>query len=300
MKKFVLSNGVDIPQLGYGSAIVLTYMYGDYSRKTIIKYWMKNFIKNRTQYRKDIGIGRVLNSVEQEILIDTSRAYGGSEFAIGKAIKSKGRDKFFIVTKLCNGDQYNHSVMEGFEKSLEQLGVDYVDLYLMHWPVEGEYINSWKEMEKIYQSGRARAIGVCNCNIRHLEEIKKKADVIPMVNQFECHPLFTQEKLCNYCKENNIQIMAYTSTGRMDERLNKTVIPVIAEKYNKTSAQIIIKWHIQKGIIPLVNTSNVKHLKDNFNIWDFNLTQEEIEKISAVNINSRLRYDPENCDFRQL
>ena len=123
---------------------------------------------------------------------------------------------------------------------------------------------------------------------------------MPMVNQFECHPLFTQENLRKYCKDNNIQVMAYTATARMDERLNKTIIPKLAEKYNKTMAQIIIRWHIQVENIPLVNTSSVKHIKENFDVWDFKLTQEEVDKISAVNINSRLRYDPENCDFTQL
>ena len=300
MEEFTLCNNLKIPKIGYGSAIVLTYMYGSYTKKTIIKYWIRNFIKNKKQYQKDKGIKKVLNSINGKILIDTSRAYGGSEYAIGKAIEKSGRENFFVVTKLCNADQFNHSVQEGFNNSLEQLGIDYVNLYLMHWPVEGEYIESWKEMERIYKSGRAKAIGVCNCNICHLEEIKKCADIMPMVNQFECHPLFTQENLRKYCKDNNIQVMAYTATARMDERLNKTIIPKLAEKYNKTMAQIIIRWHIQVENIPLVNTSSVKHIKENFDVWDFKLTQEEVDKISAVNINSRLRYDPENCDFTQL
>lgn len=184
--------------------------------------------------------------------------------------------------------------------SLKNLDTDYVDLYLMHWPVEGKYIKSWKIMERLYEKGLAKAIGVCNCNIHHLEELRKQAKIMPMVNQFECHPLFTQNELREYCKENNIQVMAYTPTARMDERLFKTVLSKIAKKYSKTVAQIIIKWHIQIGNIPIVNTSNLEHLRQNYNVFDFELTQQEVYEITKININSRLRYDPDNCDFRQL
>ncbi len=121
-----------------------------------------------------------------------------------------------------------------------------------------------------------------------------------MVNQFECHPLFTQNELRDYCKENGIQVMAYTPTGRMDERLSKTVIPKLAEKYGKSMAQIIIRWHIQLGNIPIVNTTSKKHFDENYDVFDFQLLPEEVEAITAANINSRLRYDPDNCDFRQL
>ena len=295
-----LNNGLVIPRIGYGSAIVLKYMWGNYTYKTIIKYWIKNFLTNHNQFVQDRALSKILNiDLPGKMLIDTSRAYAGSENVIGKKISQK-RNKYFITTKLCNTDQYNHSVEQGFKESLKRLGTDYVDLYLMHWPVEGEYIESWKIMEKIYKAGLVKAIGVCNCNVHHLEKIRENAEIMPMVNQFECHPLFTQCDLRNYCKDNNIQVMAYTPTARMDQRLYNTSLPVIAKKYNKSVAQIIIRWHMQIGNIPIINTSSVQHFKENYNVFDFELTEEEINLINNININSRLRYDPDNCDFRQL
>lgn len=298
--KIILNNGIAIPNIGYGSAIVLKYMWGNYTYKTIIKYWIKNFFKDRKQFVQDRALQKILDiDLKEQMLIDTSRAYAGSENVIGKKINKK-RSEYFITTKLCNKDQYNNSVEQGFKESLRRLGTDYVDLYLMHWPVEGEFIESWKIMEKIYNQGLAKAIGVCNCNIHHLEKIKDNSEIMPMVNQFECHPLFTQSELRNYCKENKIQVMAYTPTARMDQRLYNTVLPDIAKKYNKSIAQIIIHWHMQIGNIPIVNTSSVKHLKENYDVFDFELTKEEISLINNININSRLRYDPDNCDFRKL
>ncbi len=302
MEKVKLSNGLEIPKIGYGSAIVLTYMYGSTGKAGIAKYWVRNWLKNRSQYRKDKALKNVVNVAMKNgtTLIDTSRAYAGSEYILGKTLKNYPRDQYQICTKLCNGDQMSGNIRQSLESSLKTLQVDYVDLYLMHWPVTETFLDSWKQMEELYKSGLCKAIGVCNCNIHHLEEIKKVAEIMPMVNQIECHPLFTQDELRAYCDENNIQVMAYTPTARMDDRLRKTVLPVIAKKYHKTVAQIILRWHTQIGNVPIVNTSNAQHLMDNFNVFDFTLTEEEIKSITAININSRLRYDPDNCDFSQL
>lgn len=233
-------------------------------------------------------------------IFDTSRAYGASEYTLGKSLKKYPREKYYIVTKLCNTAQYQNKVRESCLESLKELDMDYIDLYLMHWPVEGHYIDAWKEMEKLYKEGLVKSIGVCNFNIHHFEELKKHASIMPMVNQIECHPLFTQTELREYCNKNNIKIMAYTSTARMDERLKKTVLVPIAKKYNKTIAQIILRWHQQIGNIPIFNSTNKKHMIENIKINDFKLTDDEIENINSININSRLRYDPDNCDFKQL
>ena len=178
--------------------------------------------------------------------------------------------------------------------------MEYVDLYLMHWPVTGKFIDSWKEMEKLYKEGKCKAIGVCNFNIHHFEELKKHAEIMPMVNEIECHPLFTQNEIREYCKENDIQVMAYTSTARMDRRFSNTCLKDIANKYMKNEAQVILKWHQQIGNIPIVNSSNKDHMLANIQINDFILSDEDIIKINNMNINSRLRYDPDNCDFTKL
>lgn len=302
-EKIVLSNGVEIPRIGYGAPIVLTYLYNPKVRPLkVAKYWIGNALKRNRQYKLDTSIGPILNKLSSVgcHLIDTSRAYAGSERCIGNMLKNEKREDYFIVTKLCNHDQINGNIREALLTSLSELQTDYVDLYLMHWPVTDTFLNAWKEMEKLYKEGYCRAIGVSNCNIHHLEALQTIAEIKPMVNQIECHPLFTQNELRDYCKKNGIQVMAYTPTARMDERLKKTVLVEIAKQHKKSMAQVILRWHIQLGNIPIVNTANIAHLKENYDIFDFELNADEMNQISAININSRLRYDPDNCDFTKL
>ena len=301
MTKQILNNGNEIPNIGYGSIIVSMNTKNYF---TILKSIAKKILTfNFESIRKEYMLYKIVKfagrTSSKKILIDTSRAYGASEYIIGKAIK-KNREKYYIVTKLCNKDQEKGNIKEALQESLKQLGIKKVDLYLMHWPVTGKFLISWKQMEECYKEGLCDAIGVCNCNIHHLEDIKRIATVQPMVNQIECHPLFTQEKLREYCNTNNIKVMAYTATARMDERLKKTCLVKIAQKYNKTIPAIILRWHIQIKNIPIFNTSKLKNYENNMDIFDFELTQKEIEDISKININSRLRYDPDNCDFSQL
>lgn len=301
MEYIELSNSLKIPNIAYGTPII--NINTENSMKMIKSYVGKILKSNFFEIKKSKQLIKLLNEMDKnnEIsLIDTSKAYGASEYIIGKKLNKSDRSKYFIVTKLANADQYKGNVEEALRNSLKQLKTDYVDAYLMHWPVTETFLKSWKEMEKCYEKGLCKAIGVCNCNIHHLEEIKKIAKIKPMINQIECHPLFTQNEIRNYCKKENIVIMAYTSTARMDDRLKNTCILDLAKKYNKTMAQIILKWHIQIGNIPIFNTGNIKHYKENIDIYNFKLTDEEIQKINSVNINSRLRYDPDNCDFKKL
>lgn len=301
---FVLSNGVEIPKLCYGCGITWLNRNTRFSENPLytLAYMLNNTLRNRKQLKLDLAVRKVTKSAMKNgcHMFDTSRAYAGSEYALGNYLKHYNRSEYFMVTKLSNHYQYKGDVRACLEKSLHDLKMDYVDLYLMHWPVKDKFVDSWKQMETLYDDGLCRAIGVCNCNIHHLETLEKHSSIIPMVNQFECHPLFTQNELRHYCSEKNIQVMAYTSTGRMDGRLMSTALPSISNKYNKTIAQVILRWHQQIGNIPVVNTTNPKHLLDNININDFSLSFEDVERILNININSRLRYDPDNCDFRRL
>lgn len=301
-KSFKLSNGVIIPKLCFGSGIVHTYRHDNESFLGYAKYKLKTRIKNRKQYRLDSNFNRNISICMENGLnmFDTSKAYGDGEHELGRALKKYRRDDYFIVTKASNYDQYNGDIRKALEDSLKALDMKYVDLYLLHWPVSDIWISSWLQLEKLYKEGLCRAIGVCNCNIHHIEELKKYAQVIPMVNEFECHPLFTQNELRDYCKANKIQVMAYTATARMDERIYKTKLVPIAKKYGKSIPQVMLKWHQQIGNIPIFNSGDPEHVKCNSMIDDFSLMQDELQKITAININSRLRYDPDNCDFRQL
>lgn len=303
MKDIVLCNDVIMPDVCFGTGITNIYSTGIKRKAKIAKNKIKVILnKDKKNALMNINLSKIVDISMQHgcKCFDTSRAYGASELVLGNTLNKYPRESYFLVTKLCNTDQYNGSVREGLENSLKALKTDYVDLYLMHWPVEGHFIDSWKEMEKLYSEGKCKAIGVCNFNIHHLEELKLYATIMPMVNEVECHPLFTQNELREYCNNCGIQIMAYTSTARMDERLRKTCLLPIAQKYNKTLAQIILRWHQQIGNIPIVNSSNIEHMIANLDINDFSLTESEIEQIMGININSRLRYDPDNCDFKQL
>jgi diketogulonate reductase-like aldo/keto reductase len=172
---------------------------------------------------------------------------------------------------------------------------------MFHWPVTGVYLDTWKQMEQLYKEGYCKSIGVANCHQHHLEEIFSIAEVIPLVNQFEIHPLFTQKPLIEFCKSRGIAVEAYTPIARFDDRLIRlSVLNAIARKYNKTAVQIVLRWHIQNGVIPVVRSLNKKRQLENISVFDFELTEEDMHKIDSFNINARLRYDPDNCDFSIL
>ena len=296
--KILLSNGYEIEKIGYGSSIITNDLKGIKSKLREGKI----YLRNKKQHRMNVGLSKCLDGCMKSgiNMFDTSRAYGKSEKVIGDTLKKYKREEYKIITKLCNADQYKGDIRRAFETSLKTLNLEYIDVYLMHWPVTDCFVSSWKEIEKIYEEKLCKAIGVCNFDINHFEQLSGHSNYAPMINQIECHPLFTQEKNREYCMDNKIQVMAYTPTARMDERLKKTVLVPIGEKYGKSIAQVILRWHTQIGNIPIVNTNNVKHATENIQIYDFELTNEEIEMINKININSRLRYDPNNCDFRQL
>lgn len=263
------------------------------------------------QYQQRILKPRLENKLAETIsqairmgyrLIDTSAAYH-NEAAIGKGIRKSGvpREDLFITTRVTNWQQTNNKVREGLMQSLKQLGLDYVDLYQFHWPVTGYYLDTWKEIEQLYKEGYVKTIGVANCHQHHLEEIFKICEIPPMVNEVEVHPLFSQKPLIEYCVSKGIRVEAYTPLARNDERLRRNrVLLGLAEKYHKTPLQIILRWHIENGVIPIPRSTNMGRLHQNIDVFDFRLTQEEVESIDRININSRLRYDPDNCDFSLL
>ena len=179
--------------------------------------------------------------------------------------------------------------------------LEYVDLLQFHWPVTGLYLDTWREMETLYEEGYVKHLGVANCHQHHLEELFKVCQYRPEIGQFEIHPLFSQKPLIQYYKDNGIIVEAYTPIARYDDRLVRLpLMKRLEKKYKKSFVQIILRWHIQNGVIPLIRSMNVEHIRSNFNIFDFELDAEDMAAIDRININSRLRYDPDNCDFSIL
>jgi diketogulonate reductase-like aldo/keto reductase len=281
-----LSNDVKIPAIGNGPGIL---RYPEH-------FWQKRSAE-RTYIR---GVIRGFRA--GFTLLDFSAAYG-NEHLIGRAIGKSGfrREDLFLTTRISNRQQRQGNIRQEFFRTLEYYKTNYVDLYMFHWPVTGVYTDTWKQMEELYKEGRCKAIGVANCHQHHLEAIFKIAEIIPQVNQFEVHPLFTQKPLIAYCKSRGITVEAYTPIARFDDRLVRLpALKAIAEKYHKTAVQVVLRWHIQNGVIPVVRSMNKERQKENISIFDFELTENEVKIIDGFNINSRLRYDPDNCDFSIL
>ncbi|WP_417900923.1 aldo/keto reductase [Bacillus haimaensis] len=229
--------------------------------------------------------------------IDTAAIYK-NEDGVGKAIKEAGvpREELFITTKVWNADQGYESTLAAFEASMEKLGLEYLDLYLVHWPVKGKYVDTWRALEKLYADGKVRAIGVSNFHIHHLQDILNVAEVKPMVNQVEYHPKLSQVELLNFCKENGIQMEAW-SPLMQGELLQNEVLMELAEKYNKSVAQIILRWDLQNGVVTIPKSVKEHRIKENADIFDFEITDEDMQKIHALNENKRVGPDPDNFDF---
>ena len=305
MQYRILSNGYKIPNICFGTDIVDYKVTFTERAKQKTKFALKSVLRKDTRkYKKDTGIiNCTFHSMENGCnFFDTSRAYDGAECMLREGLKGKKRESYYICTKLNNRAQLQEIPAKiVLKESMKQLGVNYIDLYLLHWPVEGKYLGYWKQLEEIYKSGLVRAIGVSNCKIHHLEEIKKVAEIMPMVDEVELHPLLSEMDFRNYCKDNNIQIKAYTSTARLDFRLKASKrMEQVCKETGKSLSQVILRWHIQNGIIPIFNTSTLQHFKDNMNVFDFVLSDTQMKIIDSMNINSRTRYDSDNCEWDRL
>ncbi len=227
-------------------------------------------------------------------LIDTASVYKNEE-NVGRGIMKCGvpRKDLFITTKVWNTAQRLGDIQGAFERSLDRLKLDYVDLYLIHWPVPGCYLSTWKELEEIQKSGRALSIGVSNFEIRHLEELAKVSDVVPAVNQIECHPLCYPKELIEYCQDRGIQVQAYAPLAR-GAYLDNDVLCVLGTKYGRTPAQIGLRWAVQKGISVIPKSSNPERIISNGNIFDFVIEQEDMDILDTLNENYHSSSIPED------
>lgn len=229
-------------------------------------------------------------------LIDTARIYG-NENGVGKAIRQSAlpRSEIFVTTKLWNASQGYKRAHRAFDNSLKRLGLDYVDLYLIHWPVSGKRLESWRALEEIYASGRARAIGVSNFTARHLEELAEHSSITPAVNQVEFHPFLykDQEELLRYCKQHKIIVEAYSPLAHA-HRLQDPTLADIAKKYQQSSAQILLRWAIQHGTVPLPKSTHPERIHENLDIFNFELSDQDMKTINELSDGTRTCWNPEN------
>ena len=306
MEYFTLSNNAKIPVIGFGPGS-MGYVPNKRpeGKKNIFLRAYNKFIGRRLNNR--LMRKNYVNAVTSAItngfrLIDFSAAYGDGKL-ISEAIKFSGvkRDDLILTTRVSNGAQFNGRVEEEFFAQLKNFRVDYVDILMFHWPVTDYYTKTWLKMIELHDKGYCKILGVANCHAHHLNELEKISGVLPLIDQFEVSPLFTQKELINFCKSKNIQVESYTPLARFDDRLMRLpVLKEIANKYSRTVTQIILRWHVQNGLIPVVRTLSERHQQEDLNIFGFELTSDELAAIDAININARVRYDPDNCDFRIL
>jgi methylglyoxal/glyoxal reductase len=233
--------------------------------------------------------------------IDTAAIYGNEEGvgqAIHEAMTEYGikRDELFITSKVWNSDLGYESTIAAYKTSLSKLGLDYLDLYLIHWPVEGKYKDAWRALETLYKEGKVKAIGVSNFQVHHLEDVMKDAEIKPMVNQVEYHPRLTQQEVKTFCDNNGIQFEAW-SPLMQGQLLDNPVLQELANKYNKSVAQVILRWDLQNGVITIPKSTKEQRIIENANLFDFELTKEDMKQINNLNQNHRVGPDPDNIDF---
>ncbi|MFD1850835.1 aldo/keto reductase [Oceanobacillus bengalensis] len=274
MQNIILNNGLSMPQLGFG-------------------VWKVPDDEATPAVKKALEVGYRS--------IDTAMIYG-NEVGVGKAIADSGipREELFITTKVWNSDHGYDNTLKAFDTSLEKLGLDYVDLYLIHWPAPkyDQYVETYKALEKLYKDGRVKAIGVCNFDTEHLERLLNECEVVPVVNQVECHPYLQQKELKHFCLEHNIIVEAYSPLMNGNDVLHDEVIKGIAGKHKKSAAQVILRWHLQSGVIVIPKSVTPSRMEENLNVFDFELSNEEMDKIAALDRNMRNNSLPSEMNRR--
>ncbi|WP_347551732.1 aldo/keto reductase [Pseudalkalibacillus hwajinpoensis] len=229
--------------------------------------------------------------------IDTAAIYGNEQW-VGQAIKESGvvREELFITSKVWNADQGYNETIQAFETSLEKLGLEYLDLYLIHWPVEGEYVDTWKAIEYLYNEGKIKAIGVSNFQIHHLETLFKEGTVKPVVNQVELHPKLNQKALRDFAATYDIKIEAWAPLMQ-GELFKNSALNELATKHNKSVAQIVLRWHLQNDVIIIPKSTKENRIQENVDLFDFELSLEDMKRINNLNEDHRVGPNPDSFDF---
>lgn len=247
----------------------------------------------------DLKAGSIAMGLEAGYrLLDTAWQYR-NEAEVGKAIRDSkiDREQVFVTTKLWTDDIRKDRVREEFEESLKNLQLDYIDLYLIHWPATG-FERAWEIMADLKEEGKIKAIGVSNFNEHHFEELKRVSDIVPVINQVESHPYFHNDELISYCRNLNICVQAWCPLGGSYSRLKENdLFGELANQYHKTAAQIILRWHLQRDMMIIPRSSNEKRLKENLEVFDFTLSDSDMQRIDSLNTSRRMGANPDTFQF---
>ena len=269
MDYVTLNNGIKMPMLGFGT------------------YQIKDPVECERAVRDAIDVGYRL--------IDTAASYGNEE-AVGKAVRESGvpREELFVTTKLWISDASYEGAKRGFTASMERLGLDYLDLYLIHQPL-GDYYGAWRAMTELYREGKIRSIGVCSFYPDRLADLIAFNEVAPAVNQVECNIFFQQEKAQTYMKSKGVQMQSWApfAEGHNDLFHNPT-LTAIGEKYGKSVAQVVLRWQLQRGIVCIPKSTRRERMEQNFNVFDFTLSQKDMDAIGALDTGISSFFDHRN------
>jgi methylglyoxal/glyoxal reductase len=275
VKSITLNNNIKMPELGYGV------------------------------FRVDDG-PKLARAVQSAIKmgyrsIDTAAIYGNEE-SVGKGINEAieaglvTREELFVTSKVWNDGLSYDETIAAYEESLRKMGLDYLDLYLIHWPGKDKYMESWKALESLYKDGRIKAIGVSNFQVHHLEHLLEGAEITPVINQIEFHPKLIQTEVRDFCRKHNIQVEAWSPLMNAELLSNET-IKGIAQSHGKSPAQVILRWDLQHGVITIPKSMTESRIQENISIYDFELTSEQMEQLDALNEDFRSGPDPDEFDF---
>lgn len=270
-----LNNGVTLPQVGLG-------------------VW---------QAREGAEVERAVQTALEAgyRLIDTAAIYG-NEAGVGRAVRASGlqREELFITTKLWNAHHAYDDALRAFESSLRTLDCGYIDLYLIHWPLpmEGRFTEAWKALEELYRRGQVRAIGVSNFKPHHLEQLLNEARVAPAVNQIELHPFFQQRATRAACAARGIVVESYSPLMHGGEVLAQPAIAELARRYGRTPAQVVLRWHVQSGMVVIPKSVTPQRIRENIALFNFALTDEDMAAIERLDRGQRIGADPDTADFK--
>ena len=266
-----LHNGVKMPQLGFGV------------------FKVKDGEETVASVKKALEAGYRA--------IDTAAIYKNEE-GVGQAIRESGipREELFITSKVWNTDQGYETALQAYQDSLDRLGLDYLDLYLIHWPGKDKYVETWKALEHLYKEGKVRAIGVSNFHVHHLEHLFAHTELKPVVNQIELHPRLSQPEIRDFCAKHDIKAEAWGPLGQ-GHLIDEPTLNHIAQKHGKSSAQVMIRWHLQNGVIVIPKSVTPSRIEENADVFDFELSLEEMNQIDALNMNERYGTNPDEFIF---